>query len=201
MRTTHPFTHRRRRVAALLAAACAAILVSGCGADDAPEAATASPPPSRMSPVPSNASYNSADVVFAQDLLVYLRQSMDMTRLAKTRATNPEVKALAVKAEKDREAGLILLPMWLDKNHQPQTAGQGGGAAVSTDAIAALGKAEGAAFDKLFLETMLTNDEAAANLLTAQQWSGMSGPLMSLAHKVSADQQVEMAELRRLLNR
>jgi uncharacterized protein (DUF305 family) len=154
-----------------------------------------------MSPVPTDASYNSADVVFAQDLLVHLRQAVEMTRLAKQRATSPEVKALAVKAEKDREEGLILLPMWLDKNGQPQAPGQGGGAAASTDALAALNKAEGAAFDRLFLESMLTNDEAAANLLTAQQWSGMSGPLLSLAHKVSADQQAEMTELRRLLNR
>jgi uncharacterized protein (DUF305 family) len=203
MRTTHP----RWRLA-LLAASIGTLVLAGCGGGetpDTPDTAVTSAPPARISPVPSDASYNAADVVFAQEILINLTRATEMARMAKDRATRAEIKALAAKAEKDREPGLILLPRWFEEHHQPMPetsprAGQGGGTASAED-MAALANAQGADFDRLFLQTMIKNDEAAANLLTAQQWSGMHAPMMSLAHKLTDDQRVEISELRRLLGR
>lgn len=206
MRTTHP-----HRIAALLATAVSALLLTACGTDSnggTPDGTPAPPPgPARMSPVPSNANYNPADVVFAQDTLALLKQADEMSALAAERASGPKVKALAAKARKDREPALILLPRWLEENGQPAppsappTGGNGTVGLANAEDLAALDSARGEAFDRLYLQLMVEISEASANLYEAQQWSGMSGPLMNLAHKLSDDQKTEIVELRRLLGR
>lgn len=196
------------RLAALLTAA-ATVLTPTAGCDSGDEPATPGGPvstaPARMSPVPSNANYNPADVVFAQDMLANLQQAMDLGKLAAKKAADPEVRKLAAKAQEDRKAGVLLLPMWLERNQQPLPAtapptGPGDATRpIGAEDLVALNAASGKAFDTLFLRLLIKIDEAATGLLAGQQWSGVNGPLMTLSNKLSADEQAEAAAARRLL--
>lgn len=196
--------HRpRRRLLALVATAAAVLAMTAACSDDDPSSEPTPVGAGRISPVPSNASYGAADVVFAQDILANHQRAMELIKLAKERATRPEVKALAVQAEKNRQAALILVPMWLEKFKQPSAPAlppdQAGGIGASANDVAALRAAQGAAFDKLFLELIIKIDEATDILSNGQQWSGIDGRLMSLAHKVQDDEKVELPKARQLL--
>jgi uncharacterized protein (DUF305 family) len=200
---------RPHRLAGLILAGLAVLVpAAGCGGDGGPDPGTSAPPPARMSPVPDDANYNAADVVFAQETLRHLAQAVEMAQLAGSRAAGAEVKALAAKAEADRKDVVVLLNQWLIQSNQPvitasPTQGQAGGRSglATADEIKELANAKGEPFDRLFLQMLIINNEAAANLLTGQQWSGKNAPLMSIAHKLSEDGKVELAKARQLLGR
>jgi uncharacterized protein (DUF305 family) len=212
MRHSRPHRLAGALLAGLLAAGLlAAGALAGCGTADDPPAATGSPsppPPARMSPVPADAAYNAADVVFAQETLQHLRQAVRMAGLAKTRAQAPAVKQLAAKADKDRGDVVILLEKWLAEQRQPApstppTVGQAGGKnGLATEAeLATLAGAKGRPFDRLFLQMLIINNESATVLLKGQQWSGKAPELMAIAHKLQDDHEAELPAARRLLGR
>lgn len=113
---------------ALLAIAIGVVGFSaGCTNDDAKEKPDAAEtelaiPPGRVLPVPDKATYNEADVVFAQDILVNFRQAAEIAGLAQQHSANPQVKALAATAVKNRQPGINAMPRWLDLKRQPQPA-------------------------------------------------------------------------------
>jgi uncharacterized protein (DUF305 family) len=201
-------THRFHLRALLVAGLAALAVTAGCGTDDSPTSAPTTPAgPSRVSPIPSNASYNEADVTFAQESVLHLNQAIEMARLAKTRAANPAVKKLAAKAEKDRQQVIDVINLWLKEAKQPipdkpTSAGQAGGSGLANEAeMGTLAGVKGEPFDRLFLQMLAINVEAEINLLNGQQWSGRNAPMMSISHKISDDHNAELKEARRLLGR
>jgi uncharacterized protein (DUF305 family) len=184
-----------------------ALSAAACGTDEPGPDASASPPQAPNAPIPSDADYGGADVIFAQETRRLLAQAMEMATLAETRATAAEVRTLAAKAKKDRADVAFLLERWLVQNKQPvpsatPTEGQNNGRGLaSPDEMTYLSRLTGEPFDRLFLQMLITNDQAAATLLTAQQWSGRAAPLMNIAHHLSNLQKVEVAEAHRLLGR
>lgn len=210
MRTTRP------RAGALLAGIAALVLTAGCGtATQDPPGSGASPAPTapvpgqdRVSPVPPDANYNAADVVFAQEMLLHAKQAVEMAALAKTRAADAKVKQLATNAQQDREPVVTILAKWLADHRQPApsapiTAGQRGGASGIADEqeMTTLAGVEGTPFDRLFLQMLIINNEAATNLLNGEQWSGKAPALISLAHDLAASHQAEQGKARQLLGR
>jgi uncharacterized protein (DUF305 family) len=202
----------RRLVAAVFAALGVLTLAAGCGGDDGPTGTptpTPSPtgvvvPPGRVAPVPPKANFNAADVLFAQDMLLSLRHTEQLAKLAQQRATDPKVKALAANVLKQREAGLVLLPMWLERYKQPMPSpsplpGQTATGAPSAEETTALTAATGDAFDRLFLQLLGRQDTAGMKLVTDQQWNGKNGPLISLSHKLQDDFEAELAAMRPIL--
>jgi uncharacterized protein (DUF305 family) len=202
---------RLHRAARLLLAGLAALAVTACGTavDDPSGSGPSGPAPQvNMSPVPDDADHNAADVVFAQETLRHLRQAVEIAGLARTRAQAADVKKLAAKAEKDRGDIVILLDRWLTEKRQPvpsaaPTAGQAGGRhGLATEAeLATLAGVRGQPFDRLFLQMLIINNESATVLIKGQQWSGKSGPLMAIAHKLEDDHATELTAARRLLGR
>jgi uncharacterized protein (DUF305 family) len=192
-------------VTALLAGLIA-LTAAGCGTDDAdtgPGGGETAP----NAPIPSDADYGGADVIFAQEARRLVVQAVEMATLAETRAAGAEVKQLAAKAKKDRESVAFVLERWLVEHEQPvpsaaPTQGLAAGKGLATAAeMALLEQATGEPFDRLFLRMLIMNDEAGAQLLTAQQWSGRAPPLMNVAHHLAETQKAELLEARSLLGR
>ena len=120
----------------------------------------------------------------------------------------PEVKKLAAQAKKDRQATAQALEQWLVQADQPvpsaaPTEGQRSGRAglATTEEMELLAAQRGEPFDRLFLQMLIVNNQASANVLTAQQWGGKTPPLMDIAHRLAEAQKVELAQARRLLGR
>jgi uncharacterized protein (DUF305 family) len=201
---------RPHRLAGLILAGLAALVpAAGCGPDGGgSDPGTTTAPPARMSPVPDDASYNAADVVFAQETLRHLTQAVEMAQLARSRAAGAEVKALAAKAETDRKDVVAVLNQWLVQSKQPvisasPTAGQAGGRSglASADEMKELANLSGEPFDRLFLQMLIINNESAANMLTGQQWAGKNPSLMSVAHELGEAGKAELVKARQLLGR
>ena len=92
---------------------------------------------------------------------------------------------------------------WLDG----QDAGMGGDHSghggmegmLSDEQIAALGAAEGAEFDRLFLEGMIAHHEGAVAMAEDVRADGDDPELAALADAIIAAQEQEIAEMRALL--
>ena len=90
----------------LLAAAAAALLLAGCGAD----------------PAPAAPDHNGTDVMYLQMMLAHHEPSADLLALGRTRATRPDVRAMATEFETARAAETTMMTGWLEEWGQPLAA-------------------------------------------------------------------------------
>ena len=177
---------------ALLAAT--ALAVAGCGGDD-----------------PDAAAHNDADVTFAQEMIPHHRQAVEMAALAGDRASDPEVRQLAEDIEAAQAPEIATMTGWLeswgedvpadamdhsDMGHGSEDAMAG---MMSAEDMAELEQAQGAAFDRLFLELMVEHHEGALEMARTQQAQGENPDALALAEKIEADQQAEISEMQRML--
>jgi len=86
-------------------------------------AVTAAPPPKGPS---------DADVKFMQDMIMHHGQAVEMTELAKTRAADPEVKAIASKIDLSQGDEIRWMKQWLAERGYPE-APAGGMAGMAMD--------------------------------------------------------------------
>jgi uncharacterized protein (DUF305 family) len=205
-RGARPLPARLFGLATVFLAALIALTAAGCDSGE-PDAGPSPAQEAPNAPIPPDADYGGPDIIFAQETRRLLAQAMEMATLAETRAAGAEVKQLAAKAKEDRADVAFLLERWLVQNKQPvpsaaptegQTSGKG---LASPDEMAYLSRFKGEPFDRLFLRMLIMNDQAAANLLTTQQWAGKAAPLMNIAHHLSDLHKAEMLEARRILGR
>lgn len=73
-----------------------------------------------------------ADVKFMQDMIMHHGQAVEMTELAKTRAANPEVKAMASKIDLSQGDEIRWMKQWLAERGYPE-APAGGMAGMAMD--------------------------------------------------------------------
>jgi uncharacterized protein (DUF305 family) len=114
----------------------------------------------------SSTAFSGADIMFAQMMIPHHQQAVDMGTLAETRASSPEVKALAAKIKAEQAPEIAQMKGWLktanasmDMGHEM---GMGG---MLTDAdMAALTNSKGAEFDRLFLKGMIGHHQGAIHM-------------------------------------
>lgn len=195
------------------AAIAAAVLLAGCGGGKkTPAAAGSKPAPGTSTGTTAGAvSRNDADVKFAQDMIVHHRGAISMAKLAGSRAKNADVKALAGKIEAAQGPEIATMSSWLknwgkDVPKDDMKGGMDHGGAASAmpgmmteQAMAALEKASGADFDKMFLEMMTKHHDGAITMAKDEQAGGQDTSAKDLAGKIIADQTAEIATMRELL--
>jgi uncharacterized protein (DUF305 family) len=205
------FSNRTIRQRADLSAAVGAValvLVSACGGTalrhDQPAAATAAPVATPGSPDPSE-NFNDADVMFARMMISHHEQAIDMAELAETRASDPEVKELAAKIKADQEQEIKTMQSWLQAWNQAAPTGNGmdhempGG--MDEQDMEKLEAAEGAAFDKQFLQMMIGHHKGAVSMAAAEQDRGKNPEARRLAEKIESSQEAEIEQMQKILNR
>lgn len=111
----------------------------------------------------ANSDYSNADLMFAQMMIPHHQQAVDMGEIAATRASSPEVLALAKQISEEQEPEIALMDSWLTGSgaggHMNHNMGMDG---MLTDAeLETLKAAKGAEFDRLFLEGMIAHHEGA----------------------------------------
>ena len=206
-----------KRIFALPAAALTALVLAGCGSDDTPAAAPASATtaaaPSTSASAGVSAEHNAADIMFAQMMIPHHRQAIDMAKMASTRASSADVKALATKIWTAQDPEIQTMSTWLltwkaavPTGMPGMDMGDGGMSmpsmpgAMSDADMKKLESLSGAAFDKEFLTMMTAHHKGAIQMAQEEQKNGKNPEAVALAGKIVTDQTAEIAEIQKLLN-
>lgn len=185
--------------------AVVALAAVACGEGD-----TGSPTSDPAATSPAASAHNEADIEFVQGMIPHHEQAIEMSDLALERSDNPEVVDLAerIKAAQGPEIEQMqgLLDEWgVDAGGEGHGGGHGGGGGhegmLSEEELTALGAAEGASFDRLFLNGMIAHHRGAVTTSQTELQEGESAEAKELAQAIIDAQQAEIAEMEQLLSR
>lgn len=146
--------------------------------------------------------FSGADIMFAQMMIPHHQQAVDMGTLAETRASSPEVKALAAKIKAEQAPEIEQMKHWLedagaslDMGHDM---GHGMGGMLTEEDMAALAAATGAEFDRLYLNGMIAHHEGAIHMAQMVVDSNNS-EAKSLADAIISSQTEQITYMQELL--
>jgi uncharacterized protein (DUF305 family) len=152
--------------------------------------------------------HTDADVRFMQAMLAHHAQALEMTRLLRSRTERPDMRLLAERIDASQLDEMTFMRQWLDARgeqvpgeHAHHTGAPMPGM-LSADEMAALAAARGPAFDRLFLESMITHHLGALEMvreLFAAAGAGQDAEIFSFASDVDADQRIEIRRMRAML--
>lgn len=145
------------------------------------------------------------DLHYIDMTLMHHEQGVEMARLAEQKALNAQVKAFAKKTAADQERDTKVLQRYRDTwyggrpqtDHAQMTAHQGMQMDHGAD-LAKLRAATGAAFDRLFLDTMAHHHQMAIDMSKEARQKAEHAEIRQFAAKTVAKQQAEVAEMNRL---
>jgi uncharacterized protein (DUF305 family) len=144
--------------------------------------------------------FSGSDIMFAQMMIPHHQQAVDMSTLAETHTTNPELLALA-KQIKDAQAPEIKqMTGWISDSGSSMDMGHdmGMGGMLSTEQMTALENATGPEFDKLYLEGMIGHHEGAIHM--AQMVTDSSNAeAKQLGENVVKSQTAEIEKMKQML--
>jgi uncharacterized protein (DUF305 family) len=198
------------RTSMTLVAAAAALTVGtalgGCGTN-----ATTPPSSSATSSPPVAQAHNQADIAFAQGMIPHHAQAIAMSKMAVQRAVSPQVKDLAARIqaaqqpEIDQMSGFLRAwnaPVPSTNNPMGGMMGQMHGAMpgmMSGGQMQQLGQDSGAAFDRMFLEMMISHHQGAITMAKTELSNGQNPDARQLAQRIIDAQQREITEMQNLL--
>ena len=152
-----------------------------------------------------------ADVRFVRNMLYHHDQAMTMTGLVEERTESRDVRLLAERMAATQEGEIEQLENWLaarnetvrdpaagDHGHADENGMQG---MLTPDQLARLEAADGAEFDRLFLELMIMHHEGAIAMVYELYGSGggAESEVDSIARHVESDQAIEIARMQQML--
>ena len=196
------------------AAVTATLVLSACGGDGG--ASGSGTEHGNMTPSTgasaSTATFNDADVAFAQSMIMHHQEAIEMASMAETRASNAEVKELAGKIEAAQQPEIETMTQWLTSWGQPtampsMSSGMPGmesgsmPGSMSAEDMAKLMDAKGAEFDRQFLTMMIAHHEGAIEMAKQEATQGSNPEAKAPAEKIVADQQAEITTMKGLLER
>jgi uncharacterized protein (DUF305 family) len=208
------------------AATLLAVALAACGPGTRTAAPAAAPQPG-PAPVPASASgpaadggqrrFTEADARFMQHMIAHHAQALVMTALVPTHSSREDMRRLAERMQVSQRDEIAAMQSWLRERGQQVPAvdahaghhGAGGQhasmAGMATPAeLARLAAARGAGFDRLFLELMIRHHEGALTMvaeLFGTPGAGQEPLVYAFASEVDADQRMEIARMREMLNR
>lgn len=158
----------------------------------------------------SKVEFTPADVRFMQGMIGHHSQALDMTALVVTHSSNDGIKKLAHRIELSQADEIKMMQEWLARRGQTVPdlhAHHAHGATLmpgmlTAEEMARLGQTKGAAFDRLFLESMIKHHEGALTMvkdLFAQPGAGQESDVFAFASDVDADQRMEIDRMRAAL--
>lgn len=164
---------------------------------------------------PEAADWNAADATYLTMMIPHHRQALDMADLAATRAEDPQVRAIARSIDSGQSREIIVMATWLVDHGYPEPtlddveamtamAGSPGGMSgmvgmLSAEQMADLAAAEGAAFDRLFLQGMIAHHRGALTMAEELLGSGEDVRVVEMATEVVASQAAEIRRMEDLL--
>jgi uncharacterized protein (DUF305 family) len=205
---------RRALVAGV--AVTTAVVLSACGDDSSPGSGGMDHGTGMSTSAAAGASaatFNDADVMFAQMMIPHHRQAVEMAALADTRAGSADVKALAAKIKAAQQPEIDTMTGWLSAwgrtAPMPSASGMDMGGmshgpmpgAMSDADMHKLAAAKDGDFDKQFLTMMVTHHQGAITMAEQETTEGTNPDAKALAGKILSDQQAEITTMQGLLKK
>ncbi|MFC4125675.1 DUF305 domain-containing protein [Nocardia rhizosphaerae] len=200
------FSTRTRATVVAVTAASALLLAAGC-ADDTETAtrATTSSATSTETTAATAAEFNDADVTFLQMMYPHHAQAVEMAQLVPSRTQNQELIALAAQVEQAQAPEMAQITALLAGFGKPApSTGDGHDGhtmpgMMSGEQMAALESAQGAEFDRQWLEMMIEHHEGAVEMARTELADGVNPESRQLATTIVADQEKEIGTMRGML--
>lgn len=209
-------TQRSRITLAATSAAVAALVLSACSSSNSTahmsstmsgmnlmsmtgHATTAS------GSVAASGPHNAADVAFATDMIPHHSQAVQMADMALKTASNAQVKTLATAIKAAQDPEITQVSGWLTSWKKPvpptmggMNMGHGTGMMSSAD-MTRLGKATGAAFNRLWVQMMITHHQGAITMAHTEITTGQNTEAKALARSIVTSQSAQITQLKTLL--
>ena len=193
------------RLTAALAALAAALLLSGCtspASDGHTDHQHTDEPVITGAP----AGYNADDVAFATNMIPHHQQAVELSALAPDRSTNQELIALSdqisAAQQPEIETMKVFLVQWKenpDTNSGHGGHGQGMQGMVDTQTMTRLQSLNGAEFDRLWLESMISHHQGAIEMAKAEIANGENVDAIGLAKSIVTAQETEIGQMKQML--
>jgi uncharacterized protein (DUF305 family) len=215
-----------RRTAALATAVTAAVVLAACGGSS--DSSSSSPSSghsghdmgamSSASPsgTAAQGSHNAQDLSFAQGMIPHHRQAVAMADLAASRAKSPQVKDLAAKIKQAQDPEINTMSGWLkawgEKVPDDSMSGMESMPGMDHSGSSMPGMMpdhdmdklkglSGDAFDKAFLQMMISHHQGAIEMAKTEQAKGAYGPAEATAKSIVTSQSAEITAMNKLLGK
>ncbi len=193
--------NNKYKIAGITAVALAgAVSLAGCTINIGGQDSNGMMNGSMMGNNKSSSGFSGTDIMFAQMMIPHHQQAVDMSTLAETHTTNPEILALA-KQIKDAQAPEIKqMTDWIESSGAGMDMGHdmGMGGMLTEEQMAALENAQGAAFDKLYLEGMIGHHQGALQMAKMIENSD-NAEAKQLAANIMKSQSAEIDKMKQML--
>lgn len=189
---------RHARAAGLGLAAVLALAGCGGGGDAAPARTVGS---SGVVASPSG-SRNDVDLAFATTMVPHAVQALASTQIAGQKSGTPRIKELATAVGAAQQPQIETLSAWLVSWGQPVPQvpkTTKGGAAISTQDLVDLAAAQGAAFDQLWLRSMIRHQQVAMALAEQEVKRGANPGVKAMAQKILDERKGQVTTMQGLL--
>ncbi len=166
-------------------------------------------------PATPPAPFMSADVKFMQGMIHHHAQAVQMVELLRTRTSRDDMKLLGQRIAVSQNDEIKLMKTWLADRGQEVPMDHGNGMTMmdgvmmgpmpgmlTANEMAALARASGPAFDRLFLTGMIRHHEGALAMvedLLPAPGAGQESVIFDFITHVDADQRAEIARMRQML--
>lgn len=195
------------RILAVFAALAAALFLSSCTQSESADGHTDHQPPDTPAITGEPAGYNADDVAFATNMIPHHEQAIQMSALVPDRTTNPELIALAEQISAAQQPEINALRVFLVQwNENPDTATGGDHAhhadmqgMVDEATMARLESLNGAEFDTLWLESMISHHVGAVEMAKAEIANGENVDAKRMAQTMIDTQQAEITQMQQML--
>lgn len=147
--------------------------------------------------------------MFLQMMIPHHEQAVAMSALAPSRTQNAAVLKLASQIEAAQGPEIAQMKSWLTAWNEPLAAssmsgmdhgsGDGMDGMMTGAQMTALEQANGAAFDKLYLQDMIAHHEGAVVMAQQEIDSGENPEVKALAQAIIDGQTKEIAEMKQML--
>jgi uncharacterized protein (DUF305 family) len=193
------------RLTAVLAAAAAALFLSSCSS---PASDGHSDHQHSDEPVITGqpAGYNADDVAFTTNMIPHHQQAVDLSAMVPDRSTNAELIALAGRISSAQQPEINVMKVFLvqwNENPDTNSGHQGHGntmqGMVDAPTMAKLQSLNGAEFDKLWLESMISHHQGAIEMAKAEVANGDNVDAKSLAKTIVTTQEAEIGQMKQML--
>jgi uncharacterized protein (DUF305 family) len=201
------------RVAAGFLASATTLTLAACGSsktsgmDSMSTSGGSSPAASASSSMSMSDSHNHADLAFATDMIPHHGQAIDMADMAVKKATNSQVKQLAIQIKAAQDPEISTMSGWLKEWGAPvpsasmsgmDMGGMSMNGMMSADEMKQLDAATGTAFDKLWVQMMIKHHQGAIAMAKTELASGQYPQAKALAQSISNSQVKEVTTMQSL---
>ncbi|HET7038432.1 MAG TPA: DUF305 domain-containing protein [Gemmatimonadales bacterium] len=166
----------------------------------------------------AQAVYTEADAGFMAGMIGHHAQALAMAGLAPTHGAAPDIRTLAARIVNAQEGEITIMRQWLTDRGRPAPEVHVEGAALTIhgpehlmhmpgmltpEQMAALDRARGPDFDRLFLTSMIQHHQGAVRMvhdLFATDGAARNEVVFKLASDIQVDQVTEIARMERMLD-